>query len=360
MNVSQLTNQSIELLKKLIATPSISGEEEKVADHISDLMKSDGIEIVRKYNNIYAHNTNYDSAKPTLLLNSHHDTVKPVSRWTSDPFKPVLIDNKLIGLGSNDAGASLVSLLAAFRYFKDNKDLNHNLIFAATAEEENSGEKGIRSILSDIGSIDLAIVGEPTGMQMAIAEKGLMVLRCQVEGVSGHAARGNGDNAILKAIEAIKWFSAYRFPSASPMLGEVKMTVTMINAGLQHNIIPDVCDFTVDVRTTEIYRNESVLKTIKEMVPELKISTSLSLQPSSIPRSHNLVQAAEKLNISLFGSPTLSDQALISAPSVKIGPGMSERSHTADEFVYLHEIEEGIKIYINLLDNFLKHDTILN
>lgn len=271
-----------------------------------------------------------------------------------DPYKPVIVDNKLTGLGSNDAGASLVSLLAAFRYLRDKTDLAYNLIFAATAEEENSGERGIRSILPDIGQIDLAIVGEPTGMQMAIAEKGLMVLRCKVAGVSGHAARENGQNAILKAIENINWFSSYKFPVISETLGQVKMTVTMINAGLQHNIIPDRCDFTVDVRTTDACINTAVLKTVSEALPDVEIKTSLNLQPSSIPRSHALVQVAEQMKIPLFGSPTLSDQSLIAAPSVKIGPGMSERSHTADEFVYLSEIEEGIRIYIDLLGKFLK------
>lgn len=353
MMISPITRQSIELLKKLIATPSLSGQEENTADLIADLLRSEGFKIVRKYNNVYAYNTSYDPDKPTLLLNSHHDTVKPVSSWTSDPFKPVIEDDKLTGLGCNDAGAPLVSLLAAFRYFKDKKNLNHNLIFAATAEEENSGDKGIHSILPEIGAIDLAIVGEPTGMQMAVAEKGLIVLRCYVTGVSGHAARGNGENAILKAIEDIKWFSSYKFPLVSPMLGDVKMTVTMINAGLQHNIIPDRCDFTVDIRTTDVYTNESILKTIKEMMPGVDSNPSLSLQPSSILLSHKLVQVAEKMNIPLFGSPTLSDQALIPAPSVKIGPGSSERSHTADEFVFLSEIEEGIKVYIKLLKNFL-------
>jgi acetylornithine deacetylase len=351
---SKLIKQSIGLLQDLISTPSLSGQEGKTADLIGRALKKEGISFSRKNHNMVTKSASFDPNRPTLLLNSHHDTVKPAGGWESDPFQPLLVNDKLIGLGSNDAGASLVGLLAVFQYFYKHEDLSHNLILALTAEEENSGENGIRSILPNLGKIDLAIVGEPTGMQMAIAEKGLMVLRCQSKGRTGHAARENGDNALYKALEDINWIKNYRFTEDSPLLGPAKMTVTMIKSGTQHNVIPDICEFTVDVRTTDICDNQMILDVFRKNVSAGFNQPSLDLRPSSIPVDHPLVKTAESMGIKTFGSPTLSDQTYINGPSVKMGPGLSERSHTPNEFVYLSEIEEGIEVYINLLEKFLK------
>ena len=350
--LKRLIEDAVALLKDLIAEPSFSGQEAAAADRVAAFLDERGIQIRRKFNNVWAVNPYYDKNKPTLLLNSHIDTVKPNNGWTVDPFVPLERDGKLFGLGSNDAGAPLVSLLSAFVFFYKRKNLPYNLIMAATAEEETSGEKGIRSVLPEIGPLDLAIVGEPTGMQLAAAEKGLMVLRCRARGKSGHAARDTGENAIYKALRDIEWFKSFRFPGESAYLGPVKMTVTVIQAGSQHNVIPDLCDFTVDVRTTDAYSNEEVLRTIKANIQSRIEKVSLSLRPSSIDADHPLVKAARSLGVVTFGSPTLSDQALIDAPSVKMGPGMSERSHTADEFVYVDEIAEGVKGYIKLLERF--------
>ena len=351
---SILIQQSINLLQDLISIPSLSGQEAKTADLIGKTLENNGISFMRKNHNVLARSDSFDPDRPTLLLNSHHDTVKPAGGWDSDPFQPLLVNDKLIGLGSNDAGASLVSLLAVFQYFYESEDLSHNLVLALTAEEENSGEKGIRSILSELGEIDLAIVGEPTGMQMAIAEKGLMVLRCRSRGRTGHAARDNGDNALYKALEDINWIKNYRFAEDSSLLGPAKMTVTMISSGTQHNVIPDVCEYTVDVRTTDICDNQMILDLFRKNVSAEFNQPSLNLRPSSISVSHPLVKTAESMGIKTFGSPTLSDQTYISGPSVKMGPGLSERSHTPNEFVYLSEIEEGIEVYIKLLEKFLK------
>jgi acetylornithine deacetylase len=353
--IKELTNRAIVLLRQLISTPSISGEEEQTAALIRAFLEEEGIQVEQLHNNIYARNFHFRPDKPTLLLNSHHDTVKPNHSWTRDPFNPKLEDGKIYGLGSNDAGASLVSLLTVFRYLYKKPDLSHNLIVAATAEEESSGVRGIRSVLPVIGPLDLAIVGEPTGMQLAIAEKGLIVLRCQARGVSGHAARNIGENAILKALPDVQWFSTYQFPKESKMLGPVKMSVTMIEAGTQHNVIPDRCDFTVDIRTTDTYRHEEILQTIRENILSHFATPALDLSPSSIPENHPLLTAAGALGIRTFGSPTLSDQTFITAPSVKIGPGLSERSHTADEFIFENELEQGISIYLNLLEKLLNN-----
>ena len=260
----ELIHKASDLLQKLIATPSISGEEDRTASTIQRFFETQNVSCHRLYNNIYAFNDDYKPEKPTLLLNSHHDTVKPNISWKRDPFSAEISNGKLYGLGSNDAGASLVSLIATFLHFYRLKDLNHNIVLAATAEEESSGEKGIRSVLPELGSIDLAIVGEPTGMEMAVAEKGLIVLRCIAEGKSGHAARNIGENAILKAIEDINWFSTYTFSKESSSLGPVKMTVTMIESGTQHNVIPDRCKFTVDIRTVDSYSHEDILDIIRE------------------------------------------------------------------------------------------------
>ncbi len=354
MELQTLITGAVDLLKQLIATPSFSGEEDGTATLIEESLKKFGIETQRKLNNVWAQNLHFNPGRPTLLLNSHHDTVKPVEGWQTDPFTPVVHEGKLIGLGSNDAGAPLVSLLATFVHFYGQKDLPFNLIFVASAEEERSRPEGIQAVLEELGKIDLAIVGEPTGMEMAVAEKGLMVLHCRALGRAGHAARDVGENAILKALPDIEWFSTYRFPRVSPMLGPVKMTVTVIKAGELHNVIPDHCDFTVDVRTTDAYSNEEVLQTIKTNIKSKIIRTSLRLRPSSIDLDHPLVRAAQALKIPTFGSPTLSDQTHIDAPSVKMGPGRSERSHTPNEFVFLKEIEEGIVRYVQLLKTFFE------
>ncbi len=353
MDIGLLIKEALENLQRLINTPSLSGDELAVSQIIEDYLKKYAIDVKRIENNIYAYNKYYDENKPTLLLNSHLDTVKPNAGWTKDPFKAQVEEGKLYGLGSNDAGAPLVSLLAAFIYLYPMEDMTHNVIFSAVAEEENSGKKGMRLLLSEIGQPDLAVVGEPTGMQMAIAEKGLIVLRCTAKGRSGHAARDTGENALYKAVDDIQWFRNYKFDKESSVLGPVKMSVTMINAGTQHNVIPDRCDFTVDIRTTDVYSNEEVLEVIKANINSGFGQPSLSLNPSGISEEHPLVRIAEESGITLIGSPTMSDQTFVSAPSVKMGPGMSERSHTSDEYVYLSEIEHGIQTYIYLLEKFL-------
>ncbi len=351
-DLRRLQLEALQLLKQLIATPSFSGQEQETADLIEGFLAKHGIKTQRIYNNVLAHNRYFEPGKPTLLLNSHHDTVKPVNGWQSDPFTPLEKEGKLIGLGSNDAGAPLTALLTTFVHFYEQDNLPYNIFMAATGEEENSGEHGIRSVLPHIGRVDLAIVGEPTGMEMAIAEKGLIVLRCRAHGKAGHAARDVGENAILKAMKDIEWFGSYRFPEISPTLGPIKMTVTMIHAGELHNVVPDRCDFTVDVRTTDRYSNEEILQTIREHIQSEIVKASLSLKPSSIDADHLLVRLAREMGIQTVGSPTLSDQTYIEAPSVKMGPGQSPRSHTANEFVYVQELENGIETYVRLLEKF--------
>jgi acetylornithine deacetylase len=345
-----LTENAIELLKKLVSTPSLSGLEKDVADIIENFLQKKNVNVNRKTNNLWAYNRYFNENKQTILLNAHHDTVKPNAGWTYEPFRATIEGDKLIGLGSNDDGASLVSLIAAFLYFFEREDLKYNLILTATAEEETSGKDSIKSILSELGPFDFAIVGEPTGMQMAIAEKGLLVLYCQAKGQSGHAARGNGINAISEAIKDINWFNTYNFPKISELLGPVRMSVTMIEGGYQHNVIPDKCTFTVDVRSTDVYTNQEILEIIRKNISSEILKASYGLNPSCAPEGHILRGAAKKLDIPTFASPTLSDQAQIDTPSVKIGPGMSERSHTADEFVFLSEIADGINGYIRLLE----------
>ncbi len=347
-----LTSDAIELLEQLIRTPSVSGSEDQTADLIATFLSGHGMEVRRLNNNIWSVNRHFDPARPSMLLNSHHDTVKASKDWQRNPLRPEICDDRLYGLGSNDAGAALVSLLAVFRYFYDRDDLAHNLIFAATGEEENSGPNGLKSLLPEFGSLDLAIIGEPTGMDLAIAEKGLMVLRCQAKGKAGHAAHDNHDNAIMRACRDIQWFHSHRFPKVSSLLGPVKMTVTMIKAGQQHNVVPDRCDFTVDIRTNELYTHEEILETIIEAIQSKIVSSSLRLRPSYIAEGHALVRAAIETGLRTFGSATLSDQAVLSCPSVKIGPGNTERSHTADEFICLHEIRDAIVIYRKLLETY--------
>ena len=348
-----LAIEAIELLKKLIALESYSKQEDKTAEIIYDYFISKGIQPNRKINNIWAYNKYYHPDRPCILLNSHHDTVKPNQGWTIDPFQPLLEDGKLFGLGSNDAGASLVSLIAAFLYFYDKKDLKYNLCIAATAEEEISGLNGLELILPELKNMEFALVGEPTQMHLAIAEKGLMVLDCIATGKSGHAAREEGDNAIYKAMKDIQWLNTFQFPKNSEFLGPVKMSVTVIKAGAQHNVVPDRCEFTVDVRVTDVYKNEEVLEIIKKHVQSEVYPRSLRLTSSSISKEHPMVKTGIALGRKIYGSPTSSDQALISFPSLKIGPGDSARSHTANEFIYLKEIKDGIDLYIKLLSGML-------
>ncbi len=342
-------DKAISLLKDLIAIPSISRDEKKTADLISAFLQSEGVSVSRKFNNVWAtHFTNPEN--PFVLLNSHHDTVKPVSSWTLNPFEPLEKNGKLYGLGSNDAGASLVSLLMSFLYLSKQKNNKYNFIFLASAEEEISGKKGIASVLNDLGKIDFAIVGEPTGMQAAVAEKGLMVLDCTANGKAGHAARNEGINAISIAINDIKKIEEYHFDKVSDFLGEVKTTVTQINAGTQHNVIPEICDFVIDVRTNEHYSNKEVFEIIDNILKSEVKARSFRLNSSSIDENHEIVRRIKKLGIKTFGSPTLSDQALMNFPSLKIGPGQSERSHTADEYIEFDEIKNGIDTYIELLN----------
>lgn len=352
--VAALAEESIDLLKNLIANPSFSREEDKTAQQIELFFNRHNLDPKRKQNNIWAVNKHYDSSKPTILLNSHHDTVKPNPGYTRNPFSPDVEDGKLYGLGSNDAGGCLVSLIAVFRYFYDKKDLKYNLCIAATAEEEISGKNGIESLIPDLGPIDFAIVGEPTLMDLAIAERGLMVLDCVAHGKAGHAAREEGENAIYNALKDIEWFRTFKFPKESELFGPIKMSVTVINAGSQHNVVPAKCDFTVDVRVSEAYRNEEVLEIIRQHVECEVTPRSTRLKPSSISKDHPFVQAGIALGKKTYGSPTTSDQALLDITSVKIGPGDSARSHMADEFIYINEISDGIALYIAMLEKILK------
>lgn len=350
--IDEIFYDATSLLKEMISTPSHSREEEKVADMVFNFIKSkiSSCNINRINNNIWVVNKNFDSSKPTILLNSHIDTVKPVEGWQRNPYSPEEEDDKIYGLGSNDAGASVVSLLAAFRILNE-KEEKYNLIYSVSAEEEVSGKNGMESLIKELPKIDLAIVGEPTNMQPAAAEKGLMVLDCTVKGVSGHAARNEGVNAIYKAIEIIDAIKEFSFEKSSPLLGDVKMTVTGINAGTQHNVIPDRCSFMVDVRPNGMYSNIEILEILKAEYPDCEIiPRSTRLNSSSIDTSHPFIRRCEMLGMKPFGSPTLSDQALIPYPSVKIGPGSSSRSHTADEYIRCNEIREAIELYIKLLD----------
>ncbi|MEH0154306.1 M20 family metallo-hydrolase [Limibacter armeniacum] len=346
-----LKQEAITLLKDLIKIPSYSREEDKTADLLFTFLEKKNVKPSRQGNNVWAKNLYFDKSKPTILLNSHHDTVKPNGKWTVPPHDTTVEKGKLTGLGSNDAGGALVALGATFLWFYDKQNLPFNLIYAGTAEEEISGENGVKSILGELGDIAFAIVGEPTGMELAIAEKGLMVLDCTAYGKSGHAARNEGINAITKAMESIEWFNTYSFMNESETLGPVRMSVTQISAGTQHNVVPASCQFVVDVRTTDAYTNEEVLDIINKCVSCEVTPRSTRLQPSGIPMDHPAVISAQALGFKTFGSATLSDQALLPFHSVKMGPGLSERSHTADEFIYLKEIEEGIELYIKWLSS---------
>lgn len=349
IDINYYTSEALTLLQALIGIPSISREEETAADFLQNYIEESGIMTGRSGNNIWCISPMFDMNKPTILLNSHIDTVKPVNGWRRQPFTPKLENGKLYGLGSNDAGASLVSLFQAYRYLSSSKQ-NYNVIYLASCEEEVSGKNGIESVLPKLPPIHLGIVGEPTEMNPAIAEKGLMVLDVTARGKSGHAAREEGENAIYKMLSDIEWFRNYRFPKESPLLGAVKMSLTQINAGTQHNVIPDLCTAVVDIRSNECYSNEELFAEITKHIGSEVKARSFRLNSSSIPADHPFVKRTIELGKTPYGSPTLSDQALMTFPSVKIGPGKSSRSHTADEYIMVHEIEEAIAIYIQLLD----------
>lgn len=346
------TKEAISLLRQLIATPSFSREEAGTAELIEAFFQSHNMPTRRKGNNLWAFSSHRDEAKPWVLLNSHHDTVQPAQGWRRDPFTPTLEGDTLYGLGSNDAGGPLVSLIATFLYFHKMKELPFNLILAATAEEEISGANGIASILEELPAIAVGIIGEPTQMQMAIAERGLMVIDAVAKGKAGHAAREEGINAIYLALQDIQWIKAYQFEKISPTLGPVKAMVTQIEAGSQHNVVPDACHYVIDVRTQECYTNREVFDILQQHTVAELTARSFRLNPSGISLDHPLAKAGIALGMKTYGSPTLSDQALCPFPTVKIGPGDSARSHTADEFIRLSEVEEGIKTYIQLLERF--------
>ncbi|MCC2547869.1 M20 family metallo-hydrolase [Hymenobacter sp. BT175] len=346
--IEKLTDDAIKLLTELIQTPSFSREEQDTAELIFRFLTFHGAHPQRDKNNVWAISRHFHPARPTVLLNSHHDTVKPGTSWTHDPFGGVLEGERLIGLGSNDAGASAVSLLAAFLYFEQHPPA-FNLICAITAEEEVSGIDGIRLLLPLLPKISLGVVGEPTQMDLAVAEKGLVVLDCVAYGKSGHAARDEGENALYKALEAIQWVRGFRFPDVSPLLGPVKMTVTQIQAGSQHNVVPDRCQFVVDVRTNECYSNPEVVRIVQEHIDADVTPRSTHLNSSRIASGHPLVRKALALGKRTFGSATLSDQSMMPFDTVKIGPGDSARSHTPDEYILLSEIRSGIQEYIELL-----------
>lgn len=356
--LEQLTTNAITLLKSLIETPSFSGEENHTAALIIAWFTKYNIPYNKINNNIWAVNKSFrepassaDKGKPTLLLNSHHDTVQPNKGYTKDPFKAIVEDGKLYGLGSNDAGGALVSLLATFTYYYHREDLQYHLLFVASAEEENSGPLGLHSILNQIPKIDVAIVGEPTNMQLAIAEKGLVVFDAIVKGTASHAAHPNKDNAIYNTIEVLKWFQEYQFKKTSEVLGAVKMTVSQINAGVQHNAVPAEVNLVIDVRVNDAYTNQEICDILEKESPCTQITPrGTRLNSSSISQAHVLVKAGISLGRKTYGSPTLSDQAVLSCPSLKLGPGESKRSHTADEFIYIAEIEEAIQLYTALLE----------
>lgn len=364
-SIETLTQEAIVLLKSLIETPSFSSEEDQTALLIENWFTQNSIPFERENNNVWAFNKHFDKAKPTLLLNSHHDTVKPNQGYTNDPFEAIVKDGKLFGLGSNDAGGCLVSLLATFVHFYCNENLPYNIVMVASAEEESSGKNGLNSVLKHLPELECAIVGEPTLMQLAVAEKGLLVLDVIVKGTASHAAHNNPNNPIYNAIPIIEWFNSYQFEKISEVLGPVKMTVTQISAGKQHNVVPAECHLVVDIRVNDCYNNQEILDTISPPTPEggVKNKTrevivtprSMHLNASSIPIAHRLVQAGIALGRTTYGSPTLSDQSVLSCQSLKLGPGETLRSHSADEFIFINEIEEGIQLYIKILSDFLDY-----
>lgn len=350
-HIDTLYTEAVQLLKELIATPSFSKEEAETAGILCRYLGKKDIVHSRVGNNVFAKNKYYSDSKPTLLLNSHHDTVKPNKGYTLDPFQPIEKDGRLYGLGSNDAGGCLVSLIAAFLYFHERQDLAFNVVLAATAEEEISGTQGIEMALPHLGSIDFGIVGEPTKLDLAVAERGLLVIDCTAEGKAGHAARNEGENALYKALDDIQWIRSYRFDRESDLLGPTRMTVTIIQTeNQQHNVVPPVCKFVIDVRVNECYRFEEVLAILEQNLKSSFQPRSTRMKSSSIALDHPLVKAGLSMGKNHYGSPTTSDKALMPFPTLKMGPGDSARSHTADEFIYLAEIKEGIDTYIKLIN----------
>jgi len=348
MRQERYTTEAVGLLRRLIATPSTSRNEQAAADVMEEYMSEQGLQPKREASNLWLVDPHYDERRQTILLNAHIDTVKPVSTWTRDPYSPDIEGDTLYGLGSNDCGGGLVSLLQVYRIMKD-AQRDFNLVYLASAEEEVSGANGCSRALPLLPKIDVAVVGEPTGMQPAIAEKGLMVIDGCAHGKSGHAARNEGINAIYEALDDLVWLRDYRFDKISPLLGPTKMTVTVINAGTQHNVVPDKCEFIIDVRTNELYSNEEVFDIISSHVKSEVKARSFRLSPSSISMGHPLVKRCLELGMKPFGSPTLSDQALMRFPSLKLGPGESSRSHSADEFIRLSEIDDAIDTYLKIL-----------
>ncbi len=349
-----LKQQAVVLLQELIKLPSFSKDEWQTASYIVKFLFDKGVQVNRVGNNVLALNKHFDESKPTILLNSHHDTVKPNSNYTRDPFRPTIEEGKLYGLGSNDAGGCLASLMMAFLYFYEQENLRYNLAYAATAEEEISGAGGIESALPFLQNIDCAIVGEPTQMQMAVAEKGLVVLDCIAHGKAGHAARNEGENAIYKAMKDVEWLSTYRFEKISDLLGPVKLSVTSIETDNKaHNVVPAQCKFIIDVRVNELYTLEEIVSTVKANVQSEVTPRSLRIKSSAISLDHPLVKAGLTLGRTYYGSPTTSDKALMPFPALKMGPGNSARSHTADEFIFVDEINQGIDLYIQLLNQIL-------
>lgn len=347
--IDTLTSDAVSLLKQLIATPSVSRDEEKAADIMQKAMEGYGFSPIREGNNLWIIDTDMHSDRPTLLLNAHIDTVKPVASWTRDPFSPTIEGDTLYGLGSNDCGGGLVSLLQVFRYMQD-KPRNYNLVYLASAEEEVSGVNGIRRVIDLLPHIDVAMVGEPTGMQPAVAEKGLMVIDMTAHGKSGHAARGEGINAIYEALDDMRWIRDYRFEKVSEFLGPTVMNLTVVNSGTQHNVIPDECKMIVDVRSNENYDNEEIFHFIDKNTKSDCKARSYHLRSSRISLDHSLIQKLTAMRKVPFGSPTLSDQALMPWESFKLGPGQSSRSHSADEFICISEIRDAIETYIELLN----------
>ncbi len=349
MTQEQYVSDAVQLLKKLIATPSVSRNEKDAADIMEQTIRSYGFEPQREANNLWIIDPHYDESRPTLLLNAHIDTVKPVASWSRDPFSPDVEDGVLYGLGSNDCGGGLCSLLQIFRMLTE-KPQSYNLIYLASAEEEVSGKDGITRALPLLPHIDLAIVGEPTGMNPAVAEKGLMVLDVIAHGKSGHAARNEGVNAIYEALDDMRWIRDYKFEKVSEFLGPTKMTLTVVNAGTQHNVIPDKCTMLVDIRTNEFYDNEEVYEFIRQHLKSEVKAHSFRLKSSRIDPEHPLIRKCIAMGMKPFGSPTLSDQALMHFPSFKLGPGESSRSHSANEFIRISEIRDAIAKYETLLD----------
>jgi len=348
---SEIVIQATRLLKQILSIPSLSREETQVCSFLQEWFREKGFQVFRKHNNIWVKSFREENL-PTILMNSHMDTVKPSSDWTLDPFLPEIQGSKIYGLGSNDAGGSVVSMIFSFLQLHELQERDYNLILVLSSEEEVSGVKGISSVIEDLGTFDLAIIGEPTGMKMAVSERGLIVLDCTAYGKAGHAAHKNGENAIMKAMADIALLDSMKFEKVSEFLGEVGICVTQIEAGTQHNVIPDLCKFVVDVRTNEHYSNEEVLKIISTQLKSEVQARSMRLASSSLPLTHPLVVKALSMGLETFGSKTLSDQAVIPGPSVKIGPGVSERSHQADEYILMEEIEQGIELYTKLLTGF--------